>query len=214
MKGKCQMRLEEKIIKNKLGLLELAKQLGNVSRACKIFGYSRDSSYRFKKLYEEGGEEVLKEVSRKKPNIKNRVSSEIEESVCKMAIDYPAYGQVRVSNELRKRGLFVSPGGVRSIWLRHNLETFKKRLKALEEKMAKENLILTESQLQTLEKAKEKKEAKGKIESEHPGYLRSQACFIFYTCRLIAHKHLRYHYLCFFLKLQLFLYSLHILEIF
>lgn len=163
-----------KVIKNKLGLLELARELGNVSRACQMFGYSRDSFYRFKNLYDEFGEAGLQEVSRKKPNLKNRVPIEIEQAVVEIAIEKPAFGQVRVSNELKRKGILISPMGVRSIWLRNKLQTMSLRLKALEEKVAKEGLILTESQLRAFERIKIKNEVMGEIETLFPGYLGSQ----------------------------------------
>jgi len=168
------MKVESKLIKSKLGLLNLAEHLGNVSQACKVIGYSRDSFYRIKELYDTGGESALQEVSRSKPIIKNRVDPDIEAAVVKMAVDYPAFGQVRVCNELRKHGLFISAGGVRSVWLRHDLEKFSKRLTALEVRVASEGIILTEAQLMAMERKKDKQEAHGEIETEHPGYLGSQ----------------------------------------
>ena len=136
-----------KIIKHKVGLLNLAEELGNVSKACKVMGLSRDTFYRYKAAVDEGGVEALFDKSRRQPNLKNRVESAIEEAVVNYAVEYPAHGQLRSSNELRKQGIFVSASGVRSVWVRHKLANFKDRLKALEAKVAAEGIILTESQL-------------------------------------------------------------------
>ncbi|NDH09835.1 MAG: IS481 family transposase [Gammaproteobacteria bacterium] len=166
-----------KIIKHKVGLLNLAEELGNVSKACKVMGLSRDTFYRYKAAVDEGGVEALFDKSRRQPNLKNRVESAIEEAVVNYAVEYPAHGQLRSSNELRKQGIFVSASGVRSVWVRHKLANFKDRLKALEAKVAAEGIILTESQVMALERKKFDDEACGEIETAHPGYLGSQDTF-------------------------------------
>lgn len=167
----------QNVIKHKTGLLNLASELGNISKACKIMGFSRDTFYRYQSARDNGGIEALFEVSRRKPNLKNRVEEVVEQAIVAFAIDYPAHGQVRASNELRKNGIFISPSGVRSVWLRCNLESMKKRLTALEEKSAKEGIILTEAQVQALERKKQDDEVCGEIETHHPGYLGSQDTF-------------------------------------
>jgi transposase InsO family protein len=172
------MTTEEKLIRKKLSLIELAEYLQNVSQACKINGVSRQHFYDIKKAYEADGLEGLREKTRRKPCIKNRVAPEIEKAVIRMAYEYPAYGQARASNELCKAGILVSSGGVRSIWLRYVLETVKKRLSKLEEKAAKEGIVYTEAQLAALESARRERESHSdEIETAHPGYLVCQDTF-------------------------------------
>ena len=181
------MNTDQKIIKNKVGLLNLAEMLGSVSEACKVMGYSRDSFYRFKELYDKGGELALKEISRRKPVPKNRVEPDIERAIIEMAIEQPALGQVRVANELTKSGQFVSPTGVRSVWIRNDLQTFARRLKALEARLAQtRGMVLTEHQVRAMEKAKQEKEAHGEIETAHPGYLGAQDTYYVGTIKSIG----------------------------
>lgn len=165
------------IIKHKAGLLNLAEELGNVSKACKVMGVSRDTFYRYQELVKDGGLDSLIDKSRRTSNVKNRVDPETEQAVIESAIEYPAWGQQRTSNELRKKGVFISGSGVRCVWLRNNLENFKKRLKALEDKVAMEGIILSDAQVAALEKKKQDDEASGEIETHHPGYLGSQDTF-------------------------------------
>lgn len=171
------LQSNERIIKHKVGLLNLAEELGNVAQACRIMGLSRDTFYRYKAAVDEGGVESLLDKNRRKPDEKNRVDELTEAAAVAYAVEQPAHGQVRASNELRKRGVFISPSGVRCVWMRHNLARFKDRLNASEEKAARENLIFTEAQVQALERKKQDDEAAGEIETAHPGYLGSQDTF-------------------------------------
>lgn len=130
----------ERIIKNKVGLINLAEELQNISKTCKVMGLSRETFHRYKRTVDEGGVESLMDKTCRKPNLLNRVDEGTEKAVLKHAIEFPTHGQLRARNELRKLEIFVSPSGARSIWLRHHLESFKKRLSALEKKSAEEGL--------------------------------------------------------------------------
>lgn len=169
--------LNQNIIKHKIGLLNLAAELGNVSKACKVMGLSRDTFYRYQNAVADGGVEALFDANRRKPNPKNRVDDAIEATVVAYATEQPAHGQVRVSNELRQRGVFVSPSGVRSVWLRHDLASFKQRLRALEHLVAEQAIVLTDAQIAALERKQEDDVAHGEIETAHLGYLGSQDTF-------------------------------------
>ena len=169
------LQSNEKIIKHKVGLLNLAQELGNVSKACQLMGTSRETFYRYKAAVESGGVEALLEKDRRQPNLKNRVDEAVEQAVIEHALEHPAHGQVRTSNQLRAQGIIISPSGVRSIWLRHQLACFKDRLKALEDKVAKEGIVLSDEQVSALEKKQQDDLHNGEIETEHPGYLAGPA---------------------------------------
>ena len=169
--------MSQNIIKYKLGLLNLAQELGNISKACKVMELSRDTFYRYQNAVQEGGVEALIDANRRKPNLQNRVDQSTEDAVVAFALEQPAFGQLRTSNELRKKGIFISASGVRSVWLRHNLENFRKRLANLERHVAQTGEVLTEAQVSALEKKRDDDVAYGEIETAHPGYLGSQDTF-------------------------------------
>jgi transposase InsO family protein len=171
------MTQQQYIIRRKLNIVQLSEQLGNISEACRRLGVSRQHYYDIKSALETEGIEGLLEKARNKPRFKNRVAPEIEERLLSYSLEFPTHGQVRVCNEFKKDGISLSPGGVRSIWLRHKLEKSSLRLKRLEKWAAENSNILTENQVQALEKAKEEKEALGEIESFHPGFLLGQDTF-------------------------------------
>jgi transposase InsO family protein len=170
------MTVQQKIIKNKLGLLHLAEELGNISQACKIMGFSRDTFYRYQKLKLEGGELGLREKSRRKPNYPNRVQKEIEREVIELSLEFPCLGKDKISYELRHRGIIVST--VRNIWIRNGIQTLEQRLDRLSEKISKEGYQPSEEQLRLLEDKQLREEyCVGEIETHHPGYLGSQDTF-------------------------------------
>ena len=131
------------------------------------------------------------DANRRKPNRKNRVDEQVETAVVEYAVEQPAHGQVRVSNELRRRGVFVSASGVRSVWLRHNLENFKLRLKALEAKVAETGIVVTDISGAGPGTQETDDEDCDEIETAHPGYLGSQDTFYAGTLKGVARVYLQ-----------------------
>lgn len=165
------------IIQRKLSIVELGQTLGNISDACRKMGASRQHYYDIKATLAEEGLEGLVEKTRRAPRVANRVDTYIEDKILAYSLEWPTHGQVTVSNELKQLGTLVSPGGVRGVWLRHGLEKKALRLKRLEKWGAEHANVLTESQVQALESAKEEKEAHGEVETFHPGFLVGQDTF-------------------------------------
>jgi transposase InsO family protein len=177
------MTAQEQIIKRKLSLLQLAEELGNVSKACDIMGYHRDSFYEIRRAFQVGGTAALVESRRgpKNPH-PNRVSEDIENAILEYSLKFPTHGPVRAANELRLAGTTVSAGGVRGVWLRHNLETRVKRLLRLEEAAQENIVVLTEAQIQLLERHSANFRCRH-IESSRPGELLNQDTFYWGTLK-------------------------------
>ena len=171
------MTQEQKIIRAKVGLLELAKQLGNVSQACKMMGYSRDSFYRFKELYDKGGELALQEISRRKPVLKNRTPVADRAGGGRGGDRAASMGPGARRRGAEAAALSISPAGVRCVWQRHDLETMKQAPEGAGSQVAQEGLLLTEAQLRRSSAPRQEKEAHGEFESECPGYCGAQDTF-------------------------------------
>jgi hypothetical protein len=169
--------------KRKLSLLQLAEELGNVSKACKIMGYHRDTFYEVRRAFQVGGVAALVEEKRGPRNPHpNRVAPEIEEKILQFALDYPTAGPERVANELRLAGINVSPTGVRGVWLRHDLETRTKRLLRLEREAQQQTFVLTERQIALLERHSADFRCRH-VESTRPGELLNQDTFYWGTLK-------------------------------
>ena len=168
------MTQQQYLINRKLNIVEFADTMKNITKACKRLGVSRQHYYDIKKAIEEEGIQGLMEKSRRGPRVGNRCAPETEKAILDYCLEEPTHGQVRVSNELKRKGIHISAGGVRSVWLRHSLENKKLRLKRLEQWSREENNILTESQVKALEEQKLEKEAHGEIETHHSGFLVAQ----------------------------------------
>lgn len=147
------MTTKDKIARRKLSLLELAQELSNVSRACKVMGYSRQQFYEIRRNFQTyGAEGLIDRLPGAKGPHPNRVPAAIEEAVLDHALAHPCHGSLRVEQELRLRGLQVSSGGIRGVWMRHGLLTRHERLLRLEKTTAERSIELTEEQVQALER--------------------------------------------------------------
>ncbi|GAB3125269.1 IS481 family transposase [Novispirillum itersonii] len=147
------MTTEKKVARRKLSLLELAQELGNVSRACKVMGYSRQQFYEIRRNYQTyGADGLIDRIPGARGPHPNRVAAEIEQAILSHALDHPCHGPVRVAQELALRGLQVSSGGVRGVWMRHKLLSRHDRLLRLEKSTADRKISLTDEQIRALER--------------------------------------------------------------
>lgn len=170
------MKKLSKEAKIKYQLIVTAKRLNNVSKACVIFGVSREHYYNIKGLYEQYGLEGLESKERRSPEMPNKTSNDMEELIISYSLEHPTYGKARVSSDLKMGGIMISEGGVASIWRRHKMSNSKSRLMALEEKMTREGIELNEEQLNALIQGQDDLKSRHVV-SPYPGYLLCQDTF-------------------------------------
>lgn len=147
------MTTREKVTRRKLSLLQLASDLANVSRACKVMGYSRQQFYEIRRNYQTfGSEGLIDRLPGAKGPHPNRVDEAVEKAVLEHSLAYPGHGPVRVSQQLALKGVQVSSGGVRGVWMRHGLLNKQDRFLRLEKATREQKLELTPEQIRLLER--------------------------------------------------------------
>lgn len=147
------MTTKKKVARRKLSLLELAAEMKNVSRACRIMGYSRQQFYEIRRNYQTyGAKGLVDRLPGPKGPHPNRVSEEIEKAILQHSLECPSHGCMRVAEELGLKGIQVSSGGVRGVWSRHNLLTRHERLLRLEKTVSKQKIELSDEQVKLLER--------------------------------------------------------------
>jgi transposase InsO family protein len=170
------MTTQDKLIRNKLGMLRLAEQLQNVSKACKILGVSRQHFYDVKRQFVQYGAEGLREKVRKVPAMPNKTRPVLEDQILSYSLLYPSYGYARVALCLRLQGVYVAPSRVRYVFQRHGLNRRYKRYLRLEQEAQKEGFALTDDQIELLSRFSDRFQSRH-VESHHPGYLLCQDTF-------------------------------------
>ena len=185
------MTFKDKIARRKLSLLELASELSNVSRACKVMGYSRQQFYEIRRNFQTyGAEGLIDRLPGAKGPHPNRVSAEIEQAVLDHALAHPCHGAVRVEQELRLKGLQVSAGGIRGVWQRHNLLTKHERLLRLEKTTGERKIELTDEQTRLLERFSPEFRERH-IEAPHSGSLVAVDTFFVGTLKGVGKLYLQ-----------------------
>jgi transposase InsO family protein len=185
------MTTEKKIARRKLSLLELAQELSNVSRACKVMGYSRQQFYEIRRNFQTyGADGLIDRLPGAKGPHPNRVPAEIEAAVLAHGLEHPCHGCTRVEQELRLKGLQVSSGGVRGVWQRHGLLTKHERLLRLEKETAERQLTLSEDQMRLLERFSPEFRERH-IEAPHTGSLVAVDTFFVGTLKGVGKLYLQ-----------------------
>ena len=185
------MTTKEKVARRKLSLLELAKELDNVSRACKVMGYSRQQFYEIRRNFQTyGAQGLLDRLPGPRGPHPNRVAAEVEEAILAHAMEHPCHGALRVEHELRLMGIQVSSGGVRGVWQRHGLLTKHDRLLRLEKATSKRKLELTEEQIRLLERFSPEFRERH-IEAPHTGSLVAVDTFFVGTLKGVGKVYLQ-----------------------